>query len=263
MIRTGLHELEPGAGDHPAVHHPDRRDDAAVLVVLGVEDQRLQRGVGVAGRRRDALADRVEQLGDALTGLGRDLQDVLRRDAEDLLDLHRIAVGVGRGQIDLVQRGDDLEVVLEREVAVRQRLRLDALGGVDDEHHPLAGGERPADLVAEVDVAGRVDQVQDVALPVHPDVLRLDRDPPLPLEVHRIEVLRAHVAGIDGAGQLEHPIRERRLAVVDVSDDGEVADSCEVHRLLRGLGGKGQAATARRHSVDRRTMLPARWRLLP
>jgi hypothetical protein len=29
---------------------------------------------------------------------------------------------------------------------------------------PFAGGERPADLVAEVDVAGRVDQVEDVVL---------------------------------------------------------------------------------------------------
>ena len=52
-----------------------------------------------------------------------------------------VPVGVGGRQVDLVQRGDDLEVVLERQVAVGEGLGLDALGGVDDEHDALAGGE--------------------------------------------------------------------------------------------------------------------------
>ena len=65
----------------------------------------------------------------------------------------RVAVGIGGGEVDLVQRGDDLQVVLQGQVAVGERLRLDALGGVDDEHDALARGERTADLVAEVDVA--------------------------------------------------------------------------------------------------------------
>jgi len=38
-------------------------------------------------------------------------------------------------------------------------LRLDALGGVDEQHGALAGGQAAGDLVAEVDVAGGVDQV--------------------------------------------------------------------------------------------------------
>ena len=144
--------------------------------------------------------------GDALAGLGRDPQDVLGGDAEHLLDLHRVAVGVGGRQVDLVERGDDLEVVLHGQVAVGQRLGLDALGGVDHQHHALAGGEAAADLVAEVDVAGRVDQVERVALPVDAHVLGLDRDAPLALEVHRVEVLRPHVAGVDGAGDLEDAV---------------------------------------------------------
>ena len=74
------------------------------------------------------------------------------------------ALGVGRRQVDLVEHGHDLEVVLDGLVAVGQRLRLDPLGGVDQEHRPLAGGQRAGDLVAEVDVAGRVDQVEDVAV---------------------------------------------------------------------------------------------------
>ena len=183
----------------------------------------------------DPLDDGVEQLGHALAGLRRDAQDVLGGDAEDVLDLHRVAVGVGGGEVDLVQRGDDLQVVLQRQVAVGQRLRLDPLGRVDDEDDALAGGQRPAHLVAEVDVAGRVDEVEDVALPLDADVLRLDRDPPLALELHRVEVLLAHLAGVDGAGDLEDAVRQRRLAVVDVGDDREVADPVEVHGRSHGI----------------------------
>ena len=58
-------------------------------------------------------------------------------------------------------------------------------------------------------------------------VLGLDGDAPLALEVHRVEVLRPHVAGVDGAGELEDAVGQRRLPVVDVGDDAEVAEPLE------------------------------------
>ena len=61
LRRARLHEHQLRTVGQATVHHPDRADDAAVLVVLAVEDQRLQWRVGVALRRRNALADRVEQ----------------------------------------------------------------------------------------------------------------------------------------------------------------------------------------------------------
>ena len=64
-----------------------------------------------------------------------------------------------RRQVDLVEDRDDLEVVVEREVDVGERLRLDALRGVDDQERALARREAARDLVGEVDVPGRVDQV--------------------------------------------------------------------------------------------------------
>ena len=175
------------------------------------------------------LDDRVEQLGDAVAGLGADPQHVLGPDPEHLLDLRGAAIGIGGRQVELVEAGDDLEVVLEGEVAVRERLRLDALGRVDQEDHALAGGQRPRDLVAEVDVARRVDQVDDVVPVVEPDRLQLDRDAPLALDVHRVEVLGPHVPGVDGTAQLEEAVGERALPVVDVRHDGQVAKAAEVH----------------------------------
>jgi hypothetical protein len=92
---------------------------------------------------------------------------------------------------------------------------------------------------------GRVDQVEDVLDavdgPRQPDGLRLDGDAALALDVHAVEVLRAHVALLDDAGHLQHPVGQRRLAMVDVGDDAEVADQLRVgghaaRSLLVGLG---------------------------
>ena len=86
--------------------------------------------------------------------------------AEQLGDLLGHALGLGAGQVDLVQAGDELEARLDRQVGVGQGLGLDALGGVDDEQRALARGQRARDLVGEVDVPGGVDQVQLVGLAV-------------------------------------------------------------------------------------------------
>jgi hypothetical protein len=88
-------------------------------------------------------------------------------------------------------------------------------------------------------MAGRVDQLQLVGLTIvrrlveHAHRLGFDRDPTLALEVHRVQQLGPHCAGIDGVGQLEDPVGERRLTMVDVRDDREVADvSLVSHRYL-------------------------------
>jgi hypothetical protein len=70
-------------------------------------------------------------------------------EADDVLDLLLDALGIGRGQVDLVEDRDDLEVVVEREVDVGEGLRLDALRRVDDEQRALAGGEAARHLVVK------------------------------------------------------------------------------------------------------------------
>ena len=120
--------------------------------------------------------------------------------------------GSADGQVDLVQDRDDLVVRFDRVIGVGQRLRLDALAGIDHQQRALAGGQRAADLVGEVDMAGRVHQVQDVGLAVLGLVveahgLRLDGDAALALDIHRIEhlvvelALAHRAAGASAAGR--------------------------------------------------------------
>ena len=216
-----------------AVDHPHVGDHAAVLVELGVEDQRPGRRLGLALGRRDALDDRLQHLRHPDPGLGRDPERFLGVAAGQVGDFVGDPLRLGAGQVDLVDHRDQLQPGVDRQVGVGDGLRLDPLGGVDDQQRALAGGEAARDLVGEVDVAGRVDQVQVVGLAVggrvlDPHRLRLDRDPALALEVHRVEHLRLHFLRVDGAGDLEDAVGQRRLAVVDVGDDREVADV--VHR---------------------------------
>ena len=51
--------------------------------------------------------------------------------------------GFRRGQVDLVQHRHDLVTGIERMIDVGQRLRLDALAGVDHQQRTFAGGQRP------------------------------------------------------------------------------------------------------------------------
>ncbi len=212
-----------------AVDDAKQHDDAEIAVVPAVDQQRLEGRVAVALGRRQPRDDALQHLGNVEAGLGRDQDGVRGVEPDHVLDLLLHLFGLGRRQVDLVEHGHDLVIVVDRLIDVGERLRLDALGGVDHQERAFAGGKRAVDLVGEIDVAGRVDQVEDVVLAVaraviEPHGLRLDGDAALALDVHGIEHLLHHLALGEPAGRLDQPVGQRRLAVVDMRDDGEVAD---------------------------------------
>ena len=196
---------------------------------MRVEDQRLERGVVVAHRRRGAGHHRIEQFPHALAGLGADVQHVLGGDAQHLLDLLGSLLGLGRGQVDLVDGGHHLQLIFQGQVAVGQRLGLDALGRVHQQDHRLAGGQRAAHLVAEVNVAGGVDEVDHVSVVVEAHALELDGDAPLPLQVHGVEILGSHLPGVHCPAKLQHAVGQRGFTVVDMGNNRRVADVGEVY----------------------------------
>jgi hypothetical protein len=242
VLCLGRHHHDPLARIEVAVDHPDIGHDAAVGVIDRVENHRARGRIRVADRCRELPNDLCQKLFDTLPRLAGHLQAVLGIAPDQPGELRGILLRLRGGQIDLVQDRDDGEVVLHREIEIGQRLRLDPLRGVDEQHRPLAGGETAGHLIREIDVPGCVDHVQRVGRPVqlprHPHRLGLDGDAALALDVHPVEILRAHGALVDDAGQLQHPIGKGRLAVIDVGDDAEVADQLRRRgvRLQRGAG---------------------------
>ena len=120
----------------------------------------------------------------------------MRLQADGAFDLTNHALRIGAGQIDFVDDGNDLVVVVQRQVGVGQRLRLHALGGVHHQQRALACRQAARDLVGKVHVAGRINQIQLVGFPIprlveNPHGTGFDGDATLPLEVHVVEHLLA------------------------------------------------------------------------
>ncbi len=217
--------------------HAHENRDAHVRVEPRVEDQRLRRGASGSprgGGTSSTMRSRSSRMPlPVFAEIGNTLVGV---EADHVLDLLRGAIGVrSRAGRSCSTTGTIVEVRLEREVRVRERLRLDALRRVDHEDRALAGLQRARNLVREVDVPGRVDQVERVLDAVargelHARGLRLDRDAALLLELHLVEELRLLLAIGQRAGHFEQAIGERALAVVDVRDDAEIAEELGVHR---------------------------------
>ena len=235
-------DLARGAADHHphlhadlelAIDHAHQDDDAQVGIVPAIDQQRLGGGVGIALGGGQPLHDGFQHVVDAEAGLGRDHDGVLGVQADHVLDLLLDPVGFRRRQVDLVEDGDDLVVVVQRLIDVGERLRLDALAGVHHQDRALARRQRPADLVREIDVAGSVHQVELILLAIlggveQPDGLRLDGDTALPLDIHAVEHLLAHLARVQSPAELDHAVGQCGLAVIDVRDDGEVTDILEL-----------------------------------
>ncbi len=94
-------------------------------------------------------------------------------------------------------------------------------------------------------MAGRVHEVQDVGLAVlglvvEPDGLRLDRDAALALDIHVVEHLLDHFAAFQPARLLDQPVGKRRLAVIDVGDDGKIANQIKRRRHAYPITGLGE-----------------------
>ena len=197
VLAAGVEELHVVALAQRAVEHAVVGDDAAEGVEHRVEDQRLQRGVHVALRRRHTLHDGFEHLLDALSRLARGEQNLLLAAADQVDHLVLHLVDHGRIHVDLVQHGNDLQVVAERQIEIRYGLGLNALRGIDHQQRTLARGDGARHLVRKIDVSRRVDQVQNVRCAVlvlvgNADGLRLDRDAAFALQIHRIEQLILH-----------------------------------------------------------------------
>ncbi len=212
-----------------AIHEAALEDHAPITIELRVEDERFQRGGRVALGARQLLDDSREHVLNPQTGLGRDGDGRERIEPQVLFDLLAHPLDIGGGQIDLVDYGQQFQVVIQGQVEVGDRLRLDALGGIHDNHGAVARQERAPHLVRKIDVPRGVDQVQLIVLPVGSavgkrDRIALDGDPPLALDIHRVEQLVAKLALRNAAAGLDQAIGQGRFSMVNMGDDAEVAN---------------------------------------
>ena len=144
-----------------AVDDADQDDDAEIGIIPAIDEKRLQRRrlvalAAAAGAERSlpSTSSTPEP------GLRRNQHGMRGIEADHFLDLLLDALGLGRRQVDLVEDGHDFMAGIERVIDIGERLRLDALARIDDEERAFAGRERTRDFIGEVDMAGRIHQIQ-------------------------------------------------------------------------------------------------------
>ena len=86
----------------------------------------------------------------------------------------------------------------------------------------------------------RVDEIEFIDLAVLAAIvqahgLRLDRNAALALKLHVVEHLRLHLALSQSARAFNEAVGKRRLAMVDVRDNREIADVFVLHQKFLSL----------------------------
>ena len=185
-------------------------NDATEGVKNGVEDKTLKGSLGITHGMRDALNYGLEDLWYASTRLARCAKNLATVAAQKLHNLVLDLLGVGTGHINLVENGNDDQIVLNGLIEVRNGLSLNALRSIDNEQSSLACGNGTRDLVGEVHVTWGVDEIEDVFLPIgnviHLNGVALDGNATFAFQIHIVQNLGLHILSLNRLCILEQTV---------------------------------------------------------
>ncbi len=171
---------------------------------------------------------------DAVLGAGQNRAAGI--EADQRLDLFANPLRLRRRQVDFIDHRNDFEIVMQRQISIRQRLRLYALRCVNHKQRAFASLQTARNFVRKIDVARRIDQIELILNAAFRNIsqsngVRFDGDAALALQIHRVENLRHHLPLRQGVRRFEKAIGQRRLAVIDMRDDTEISDELGEHAV--------------------------------
>ncbi len=235
------------AGNQLAGFHAAGEQAAQERIGLDQNRQQLRRRVGAALRLggRNVLDDHVEERGQilvlvlhlhhgpALLAAGVDVRKVKllvvgADGGEEVEGVVQHLVRVGVRPVDLVEHHDGLQAQLQRLAEHELGLGHDAFLGVHQQQAAVHHAQDPLHLAAEVGVARGVDDVDSRlagrAVPEHRGGLGQDGDPALALLVVGVHgPFDVRLIGAEHAGLRQHLVHQGGLAMIDVGDDGDIA----------------------------------------
>ena len=224
-----------------AVHHTEVADNTTIGVEHRVENQSLQGCILVALRGRHTVNNGIQNLLDANTRASRSAQYLALIATEQLHNLVLHLVNHSRLHINLVDYGNDFEVVFEGKVKVGNGLCLNTLRSVNHQQRALTRSNGSRHLIGEVNVSGSVNEVERIGLTIpyilHLDSVALDGDTLLTFEVHIIKHLILQFPLGKGCSLFEESVGQSTLTVVDVGDYTKVANV--FHLLSTEISYKG------------------------
>ncbi len=127
--------------------------------------------------------------------------------------------------VNLVDDHDGFKPERERLARDEAGLRHRAFDGIHQQQHAVHHREHALDLAAEIRMTRGVDDVDARVAVLDGAVLGENGNATLTLDVARVhDPLADLLVGGKGAGLLQQAVDQRRLAVVDVRDDRDVAN---------------------------------------
>ena len=118
VLATGSHELDHVAAPNHPVYHLEIGDNSSEGVEDRVEDEALQRRVGIALGGRDPIDHGVQHFRHAQARLSAGTKDGLAGTADEFNDLVFNLLRLGAWEVDFVDHRDDLEVIFDGHVEV-------------------------------------------------------------------------------------------------------------------------------------------------
>ena len=107
----------------------------------------------------------------------------------------------------------------------KARLRHGAFHGINQQQHAIDHVHDALDLAAKVGVAGRIHNVDGYIVVDNARILGQNRNPALTLQIIRVEHTLLHLlVGAKDLGQAQHAVHQSRLAMIDMGDNGNVAN---------------------------------------
>ena len=142
-------------------------------------------------------------------------------------------VRTAAGTVDLVDHDDGLEAKSKGLARDETRLGHRALDRIHQQEDAVDHRQHALDLTPEIGVSRRVHDVDVRVAILDRTVLGQNRDAPFLLQIVAVhDAFRNRLVGREGPGLAQQLIDERGLAVVDVGDNGDVANGT-------GHGGAG------------------------
>ena len=172
-----------------------------------------------------ALLDQIDYAGEFLLGADRNLQQQ-RLGLQLVADLVRHALELGAHAVHLVDERDARNAILVGLPPDRLRLRLDSAHRAKNRDRAVQHAQTALDFDREVDVAGRIDNIDPMVAPEAGGRGRRNRDAALLLLDHPVHRRRAfvHLANlVIDPGVIEHALGGGGLTGIDMRHDADIA----------------------------------------
>ena len=232
IMRIRAHHQNALALFHHTIDNAHQNDDAQISIIPAIHQQSLQgRSLITLGGWQTCDYGFQHKI-NAYARLCRNWHSIGSIKADHILDLLFDAIRLCGGQINLIEHRHNFMAGIEGLIDIGKGLRFNALRGIDNKQRAFTGCQRARDFIGKVHMAGRVHQIEDIILTILGPVIEahglgLDGDAAFTLDIHGIKHLLNHIAFCQAACRLNQTIRQRRLAVVDMRHNGEIANIVE------------------------------------